>query len=646
MADTGAIKAGRAYVEVFADKSKLVRGLDSISRDLTAWGKSIQGLGLKIFGAGTAAAGALFGATKYFSKFGDDIAKMSKRTGVSVEALSELSFVASQSGLEFETLENGIRKMQKSITDAGQGTKTAVDTLKELGVTFESIKELTPESQLKLFADKLAGIKDPTKKAGIAMELFGRSGTALLPMFEQGAAGIEKLQAEARKLGLTLSSQDALAAETLNDALDKLWRTVKMGYARIGQALAPVITDLSERMALVIGNISKWIKANPGLIKSIAYMAAGLVAGGLALMTFGTALTVVGSLIGKTVTVLKMIGSIISAITTPIGLVITAIAGLSAAILYYTGAGGKAVEWLKDRFGTLYGELEDAFSGIGAALAKGDIGLAAKILWLTIKMEFYKGKKAVLEIWSSIPTFMLDAWAYSLYGIRVAWAETIAFLIKAWGKFKVYWESGTSVLAEGLVELQKRSELGMVDRNERTGKINKEEAQGQREEIENRYKSIKENLVASDNEKILQADRDRIEANKKAEADLSAAKKKAADALSESLKSSASGYTDSIAGTEAELEKARKEWLAAIAEAKTSSSATAPGMPKPPSLDLGDLQETKAAVSGSFNPNAITQMGGNSPLSKIEKNTRDTAAAVNKWMRWMETHGGFQNNFA
>ena len=207
------IRAGRAFVELFADDSKLVRGLRRAQKKLKAFGQSIRNMGLKIAGLGAAMLAPLIGAAKAFSSMGDQVAKMAKRTGMSVEALSELQFVASQPGTEINALENALRRMQRSIYDAGRGLSTAVDALADLGLTFKDFDGLSPEQQFKLLADRISQIEDPTRKAAIAMSLLGRSGTALLPMFAKGAAGIEALQKEARRLGLTMSAEDAAAAE-------------------------------------------------------------------------------------------------------------------------------------------------------------------------------------------------------------------------------------------------------------------------------------------------------------------------------------------------------------------------------------------------------------------------------------------------
>src|SRR4030042_523164 len=212
MPHPGAIRAGRAFVELFADDSKLVRGLKRASAKLKAFGESVRNMGLKLAGLGAAVVAPLLASTKVFSKMGDNLAKMSARTGFSVETLSELGFAADLSGASMEDLEKSIRRMQATIVDAAQGLSTATDALATLGLKVEDLAGLSPERQFKLIADRLAKIEDPTLKAALAMELFGRSGTMLLPMLSGGAAGIEELQEKARKLGLTISTHDTKAA--------------------------------------------------------------------------------------------------------------------------------------------------------------------------------------------------------------------------------------------------------------------------------------------------------------------------------------------------------------------------------------------------------------------------------------------------
>ena len=56
MANSSAIKAGRAFVELFADDSKLVSGLKRAKARLSAFGAGIGVMGGRLMGAGAAAA--------------------------------------------------------------------------------------------------------------------------------------------------------------------------------------------------------------------------------------------------------------------------------------------------------------------------------------------------------------------------------------------------------------------------------------------------------------------------------------------------------------------------------------------------------------------------------------------------------------
>jgi len=94
MATTRSVRAGRAFVELFTDDKRLVRGLRAAERKLKAFGANVRNMGLKMAGLGTAVLAPMLRAAKAFGAMGDQVAKMAKRTGLSVETLSELRFVA------------------------------------------------------------------------------------------------------------------------------------------------------------------------------------------------------------------------------------------------------------------------------------------------------------------------------------------------------------------------------------------------------------------------------------------------------------------------------------------------------------------------------------------------------------------------
>ena len=104
MVSTSGIRAGKAYVELSLH-DRLTRGLRRAQARLRAFGQTVGEIGKKMTMLGTTVLAPLAASAREFSSTGDQVAKMAKRTGLSVEALSELKFVASQTGTEFESLE-------------------------------------------------------------------------------------------------------------------------------------------------------------------------------------------------------------------------------------------------------------------------------------------------------------------------------------------------------------------------------------------------------------------------------------------------------------------------------------------------------------------------------------------------------------
>ncbi|OHB51765.1 MAG: hypothetical protein A2Y12_01385 [Planctomycetes bacterium GWF2_42_9] len=429
---SGAIKAGAAYVEIFADKSPLMRGLKSAEASVRKWGQSISSFGKQMMGMGTAIVAPLVSAAKYLSTYGDNIAKASKRTGIGVESLSALGFAAEQSGSNLEGVEKGVRKMQQSILDANMGLKATTEIFGMLGLSADSFKGLKPEEQFKLIADKLSQIQDPSTRAAIAMKIFGRAGTQLLPMMEKGAAGINELMEEAKRLGLVMSSEDALAAEELNDALNRMWRTIKMSFANIGAAVAPIITDLSNKIAVLSGKISNWIKENRGLFRLALMVGAGLIATGGAFVVLGNAMMYASKVFAIIRGGFALLKNSLMFLMSPIGIVIAAVTALTAIFLYFTGYGSKLIDWLGSRFASLKDDVTNAVGGISAALAKGDFALAARIGWLLVKMEWLKAKMYLLQIWYSVKLAVMEVWYGLIYGLTVAWEACVFGIAVAW----------------------------------------------------------------------------------------------------------------------------------------------------------------------------------------------------------------------
>jgi len=178
--------------------------------------------------------------------FQDQIAKTSRALGVTTEFLSSMSFAAERSGTTIESVTMGLRLLMRRATDASYGLETAERSFKQLGITVTN-ESGTLKAGEQLFlevAEKLGQLEDSTKRAALAQELFGRSGTALLPLMEKGAGGIKELQKQAKELGIVFDQETGLAAENLQDNIANLNFALKGLQFMLVKEIVPGLTDV------------------------------------------------------------------------------------------------------------------------------------------------------------------------------------------------------------------------------------------------------------------------------------------------------------------------------------------------------------------------------------------------------------------
>ncbi|MCS7168064.1 MAG: phage tail tape measure protein [Gemmatales bacterium] len=389
-------------MELFVKDNKLVRGLQAASAGLKALGASIQAVGTRLAGLGVTLAVPFLGAAKLFADMRSDLLDMSQRTGVAVEALSELRYASEQSGSGAEDLEKGLRTMSRNIIEAARGSAEARRNLARLGLTVADLSGLSPDQQFEMIADRLPRIQNPAHRATIALEIFGKTGANLLPLLSGGADGIRELRRQARQLGLTMSSEDAEAAEAFGDSLDTLWKTIKrLGFA-IGAALVPTLHQIAQLVAALVARISDWLDRNRELVAIAAGVVAALTAIGVALLLLGPAITAMGAAIGlvnfaisAAAIAVKLLGVALAFLLSPIGLVIAVVGGLAAAVLLATDEGHQALTSLGQGFEQLSSIASTTWQGIRDAIAAGDLAGAMEVAWRGIQVAWETGLAAI-----------------------------------------------------------------------------------------------------------------------------------------------------------------------------------------------------------------------------------------------------------
>ena len=224
-----------------------------------------------------AALGALKGGAQYALEsvvgLGDALDKMSKRTGFGVEALSTLSYAATQCGTDVETVEGAIRGYQSVLADAANGSTDAAEKLSRLGLDAAKLAALSPEEQLRALFDALGRIEDPTRRAAAAMEIMGDDGAKLGPIFADGTATLDAFAAEAREVGAVMSDEQAAASAELASATNRLKGSLQGVAVQLGGALIPTLQAGADKLTAFVRKIGELTAAQPGLVAGLTKFA-------------------------------------------------------------------------------------------------------------------------------------------------------------------------------------------------------------------------------------------------------------------------------------------------------------------------------------------------------------------------------------
>ena len=198
-------------------------------------------------GAGVSVAG-LAGLVKSSIDAADNLNKLSQRVGVSVENLSKLQYAAKLSDISTDQLGDGLRKLSVNLQAAGRGSGDALEAFRALGFAQKELLNLSPDQALARIAQAFEGIEDGAGKTALAVQLFGRSGSDLIPLLNQGASGLKAMGDEATRFGLVVSTQSARAAEEFNDNLTRISESARALGVQLANAVLPSISAFTREL--------------------------------------------------------------------------------------------------------------------------------------------------------------------------------------------------------------------------------------------------------------------------------------------------------------------------------------------------------------------------------------------------------------
>ena len=264
------INAARTHLQ--QNTSRMGQAMDTLKKRVNETAQAVNRFG------GYAVAGAAVAMAAFVKQqidVADKMGKLAQQTGTTSEFLSSMGLVASQTGTSLESIAKGVQRLAMNMNDMRRGTGEAQESFKLLNIDVTQTDGTlrNAEDVMKEVADRFAGMEDGADKTALAMRLFGRAGAELIPMLNQGAAGIEELQKKAQEMGLVISTETALQAAYLNDQLDLLKQSASGAGRSFALDFIPWLTEAID--------VITFAKEESGTLMA-AWVALGAVGSGVA----------------------------------------------------------------------------------------------------------------------------------------------------------------------------------------------------------------------------------------------------------------------------------------------------------------------------------------------------------------------------
>ncbi|CAN7521295.1 phage tail tape measure protein [Acidovorax sp. LjRoot74] len=247
--DTNALKPYLDQLDAARAKAEAAGKAQNGLRDTIGSVADGSAIAARAMGAlGLVVSAAFSGASiKAAADMADSLDDMAEKTGIAVRELSALRYAGEVVGTPLEALGTGIRKLSQNMAAAAGGAKEQAAAFKAVGVSIQEADGSlrSQDAVLGDIATKFAGYRDGAEKTALAIELFGKQGEALIPLLNQGAAGIALLRAEGEKLGAVFGGEVAKQAADFNDNLKRIQLSSEGARLAVAGELLPTLNKLA-----------------------------------------------------------------------------------------------------------------------------------------------------------------------------------------------------------------------------------------------------------------------------------------------------------------------------------------------------------------------------------------------------------------
>ncbi|MEM8864562.1 MAG: phage tail tape measure protein [Planctomycetota bacterium] len=283
------------------------------------------------------------------------VAPIAAEAGESIEDTAAAIGILANNGIKGSLAGNALARGYKNLAN----TKVQ-NQLKAIGV-----EATDADDNLRPLVDIIGDLSKATADYGEAPRLaifekvFGRGQAAALKLAKATGGEYQRLVAQIRDSGGQALKTAADMDAGVGGSFRRFMSAVEGASIAIGDALAPTLARLTERINEVVGVATEWISQNQDLVVGLAVAAAGLIAVGAVTFVVGTAFSIASAAVGA---FSAIIGAVAAVLASPV-LLIGAIVVALATLVDWLFLGGRGMEFL-------WGVVQNVFGSIATFIQR------------------------------------------------------------------------------------------------------------------------------------------------------------------------------------------------------------------------------------------------------------------------------------
>lgn len=185
----------------------------------------------------------------------DQQSKLAARLGMTYGEFAGLALAGDLAGVGMDQIATAATKADVAFVKASQGSRTAQAMFANLGLSLEELLGMSAAERFQAIASAIAALPTEAQRSAAAVQLFGRAGAQLLPLFAGGAEGIAQAAEQAERLGLALTTAQGQDVEAMNDAFTLAQKAVSGVVQQVVAYLAPALQNVFDTFTNLVGSV-------------------------------------------------------------------------------------------------------------------------------------------------------------------------------------------------------------------------------------------------------------------------------------------------------------------------------------------------------------------------------------------------------